>query len=104
MRAFPPDGPAFFFAKGIEAVCRADLVQRHAMRVVEVVGRRFILAKPQHPAKRLPSHFVCEAAPVFLDPVFGADVRHCCAESGMPIQDRAARIKGQRFNLTQAHM
>ena len=98
MGPVPPNGTAFRFGNGVEAIIRANIIYAHTVRIVKIMRRRLVLAEPQHPAERLAPEVVGDGAPILLQTVFGASFRESGAESGMPVQDRAARIEGKRLN------
>ncbi len=89
------DGVTLGFGENLQAVLGDELVECHAVRAVEVVGRRAVLAEVQHPAQRAAAQVVCDVMPVLVEAVAGAGLSQCGGEAGVPVEDRAAGVEGE---------
>jgi hypothetical protein len=79
------------------------LVKHFAQHVaVHVVDVETGIDRAGHPAQRAAAMLVRQRAPVALDTVRGAPCRHCRGQAGMPIEHRAAGIKGKDLYLFHA--
>lgn len=103
VRRVPPDGAAILGREGVEPVLGDHVVQRHAVRVVEVAVGRRVLAQPAHAAERTAPDLVGEVGPVALQPVPGPGFGQRRAEPGVPVEDGAAGIEGQRLQGVGGH-
>ena len=76
-----------------------EFVEHHSVGVVEVVAGRFVLAQVQHFLQRTAAQVVGDNGPVSLQAMSTPGFRQCTGKAGVPVEDRAARIKGQGFYI-----
>lgn len=78
----------------------AECLKGEAMGIIKIIRGRFVLTEIEHRPKRPFSQFVGDRDPVPVHAMLFARCLECCSKTGVPVEDGAASVEGQGFDIS----